>query len=291
MLSEESGIVLAEYSRCLKNPYAEEIIDLILFRPLGYIVVKIVYPFPITPNQLSLCALLIGICSGFLLSFGSVQSLCIGGLLYGLSNVLDCSDGMLARLKKNGTPTGRIIDGVIDYITGVSVFVGLGIGLTKATNLHLVSLPFNAWLLVVAAAASTIFHAVFSDFYRNGFLDRQKNPLRTIDNELEEFQKELDFLKSTNGNRMTILLITLYLGYMKLQSANKSKAKTKIRPPVKIKTVVAWNCIGPSTHIIMMIIATVFCIPNAFFFYTIVFANCWMLLLVLLGYISKPMAS
>ncbi len=49
----------------------------------------------------------------------------VGPTLY---NIIDCSDGQLARLKKNGTHTGRIIDGSADYITAAFVFIGLGIG-------------------------------------------------------------------------------------------------------------------------------------------------------------------
>ena len=279
--------MFSEYKICLKNPFAEEIIDLVFFRPLGYVFVKIAFPFPITPNQISLCALLIGTGAGFVFSFGTASAFCIGAMVYGLSNILDCSDGMLARLKKNGSPVGRIVDGVIDYITGVSVFVGLGIGLSKALSMHTVALPCNAWILVIAAATSTIFHAVFSDYFRNSFLDRQKDPLRTIDNEHEEFKKELVHLKKNRGNYITMLLITLYLGYMKLQSANKSKAKIKIRHKVRVRTVIAWNLIGPSTHIAMMIIAMILLKPAIFFFYTIVFANCWMLALLLWGIFSK----
>ena len=47
-----------------------------------------------------------------------------------MCNVFDCADGQLARLKKNGTRVGRIIDGLIDYVTAVATFTGIGIALS-----------------------------------------------------------------------------------------------------------------------------------------------------------------
>ena len=62
-----------------------------------------------------------GIAAGVSFSRGDYRYFILGGVFYGLANVLDCLDGMIARVKKNGTKTGRLIDGYVDYIVNMSV--------------------------------------------------------------------------------------------------------------------------------------------------------------------------
>jgi phosphatidylglycerophosphate synthase len=274
---------LKDYALSLKEPCAEEFVDLIVFRPLGYLCVKMFLPFPITPNQVSGMAMIIGIAAGFFLTHGTHFSFVIGGMLYGLSNILDCCDGMLARTKKNGTATGRIVDGVVDYITGGAVFIGLGIGLTKAVHSGTLHLPSNAWLLVVMAAASTAFHAVLSDYYRNTFLEQRHKVLGGDESELEKYNKELIRLNAGQGHAADKMLIRLYLGYLRLQAGNKLRRKNKASSPVPIAitpaNVILWNCIGPSTHITFFILASVLFSPEILFYFTVILANIWALVL------------
>jgi phosphatidylglycerophosphate synthase len=269
----------ADYTRGLKDPCAEEFIDLVVFRPLGFLVVKTVLPFPVTPNQVSVLAMVSGIAAGFFLTHGTHPSFMIGGILYGLSNILDCCDGMLARIKKNGTATGRIVDGVVDYITGGAVFIGLGIGLTKAVHLGTLHLPCNAWLLVVLAAASTALHAVLSDYYRNTFLDQRHKSSGGVENEQEKYRAELSRLVAGKGHMVDRVLISLYLGYVRLQAGNAQRQKSKAisRMPVIITPVkvILWNCIGPSTHITFFILASLLFRPEIFFFFVVILANLW----------------
>jgi phosphatidylglycerophosphate synthase len=269
----------ADYSLSLKDPCAEEIIDLAVFRPLGFLCVKMFLPFPVTPNQVSIMAMIFGIAAGFFLARGSQFAFLMGGMLYGLSNILDCCDGMLARIKKNGTATGRIVDGVVDYITGGAVLIGLGAGLTKAVHLGTLHLPWNAWFLVVLAAASTAVHAVLSDYYRNTFLDQRRTHSGGVESELEKYGAEHSRLITEKGHTMDKVLIWLYLKYLRLQSGKERKGRTKAgaRPPDAVTPlkVILWNCIGPSTHITFFILAAVLFRPGIYFFFVVILANIW----------------
>jgi phosphatidylglycerophosphate synthase len=278
----------ADYTRALKNPLAEEIIDLILFRPLGYLCVKMFLPFPITPNQVSCLAMAFGIAAGIFLSHGTPASVMTGGILYGLSNILDCSDGMLARIKKNGSPTGRIVDGVVDYITGAAVYIGLGIGLSKAVNGGILHLPFNAWLLVVVAAASTGIHAVLSDKYRNAYLDRKRPASDRPVNDLEKFSSELVRLRGMKGKLIDKSMISLYLGYLRLQEGRASKSRPTNPVHVTPAKVIVWNLIGPSTHIVFFLAAAVFFKPMILFTAVAGCANIWMIALLVSGPLFSP---
>jgi phosphatidylglycerophosphate synthase len=98
----------------------------------------------LTPNQLSLGALLLGLgAAGCFWAAG--PWLIAGALLYHVSFILDCVDGKLARLTGTGTVFGGWLDYVFDRIrvlacavaltagqfsaTGRPVYLGLGIGI------------------------------------------------------------------------------------------------------------------------------------------------------------------
>jgi phosphatidylglycerophosphate synthase len=100
-----------EFKSSLKMMEVEEVLDIIFYRPFAFLVVKSVYSTNITPNHLTLAAIVMGVAGGCFYSLGTEGSCILGAIFYMLFNILDCSDGQLARLKKNGTPGGRLLDG------------------------------------------------------------------------------------------------------------------------------------------------------------------------------------
>ena len=276
-----------EFKQSLKNPAAEEAIDLIFYRPLAFLFVKALRLLPITPNQISLCAMAAGITGGFFFTGGAPRDFITGALFYGLSNILDCCDGMIARLKKNGTPTGRIVDGLVDYVNGIAIYAGFGIGLTKAVHSGALHMPFHCdvWILMIAAAASFAAHAMLSDKYRNAFLEQSRHSAQDSENELEKCKVEQVRLRELRGRHFDKILIGLYIKYLQIQEGplgkNNSSCGTRVRE-IRGSTVVLWNCIGPSTHITFLIVPACFFYPAAFFLYVVGIANAWMLFLLLL---------
>ena len=91
---------LKEYKLSLKNLHAEEPLDVYFYRPLAFIVVKTFYSLPITPNMYSLMALLSGIASGYNFIKGTSLGFKWGAFFFLVFAILDCCDGMVARLKK-----------------------------------------------------------------------------------------------------------------------------------------------------------------------------------------------
>lgn len=68
-----------EFKASLKDIVVEEVVDLLIFRPIAYIVVKLIYRFPITPNQISVLAILTGIASGVFFAMGIGAALFMRG--------------------------------------------------------------------------------------------------------------------------------------------------------------------------------------------------------------------
>jgi len=267
-----------EYKASLKDTAVEEMVDLYLFRPIAFAIVKLIYPLPITPNQLSVLSILTGIASGVFFAMGDRQSFIYAGLFYALSHILDCCDGMIARLKRNGTPIGRIIDGWADYITSVAVYVGLLIGLHGGSF----QLPVSPWALMVPASFSLFIHCMMVDYYRHEFMAHALGKNNSIRGDLVFFSNELDQLNKSKGRYLEKIMIIFYLGYTKLQlNENVEKGKyprEKYYESNKLPLLL-WNWIGAATHIFVLVFAAFLYDPMIFFYYIIGLANVWMLML------------
>ena len=271
--------ILLEYKKTLKDPAVEEFFDLILFRPFAFLIVLVVRRFPVTPNQLSVSSMLFGIGSGVLFSLGTKSGFLIAGILCGLTRVMDCSDGMLARIKNCGTLTGRIVDGIIDYVNGTAVTIGLLIGLLKGPF----DLPVSPWLLMAPAAFFMILHSIMIDYYRMEFLSHGLGKSNSPQGDFAKFTAELDQLKKRKVHRMDRWIIGIYLGYLKTQLG---KARTEGRYDrnayfrANRHLLPFWALVGSSSYIFVIMVSSILGRPMFFFGYAICFANvCFVLLL------------
>ena len=246
------------YRESLKAIEAEEVFDLLIYRPIAFLFVKITYSTNITPNQVSSIAMLSGVIAGVLFGAGTYNYLIAGGVFYFTGNVLDCADGQIARLKKNGTKTGRIIDGFIDYVVSTAVFIGIGIGLVKYSNDGL-----YIWTLTVLAGISSAVQAFCFDLYRNKFLENVYGKFSSLENEIKEFEEEGERIRDIRGKNLDKFLIAIYLIYTHLQiklQPRKTKEEVKEIATVpqeyyrKNKLLLRlWSLAGSTTHITVCI--------------------------------------
>lgn len=271
--------IYSEYTASLKHPEAEELLDLVVFRPLAFILVKGVLPFPITPNQITIVAILFGVAAGILYGFGTPWAFFTAACFYALSNILDCADGMIARLKRNGTEVGRIIDGVADYITSIAIYVGLGIGLTKMG----VELPFGTWTVVLVGGVSHAIHAFLFDYYRNEFMASLRGETSATAQELADSREILRNLREARTGFFRRLLIHLYIRYSALQVRGGQSPRHRMdaeeyarRNRVFLRL---WSYIGSTTHIAILVVMTLIDRIDLFFLYNVALANIWMILL------------
>lgn len=223
--------IARQYKESLKAIEAEEVFDLLIYRPIAFLFVKSVYSTNITPNQVSSIAMLFGVIAGVLFGYGFYGFLLAGGIMYSICNVLDCADGQIARLKKNGTKTGRIIDGFLDYFVSFAVFLGIAIGLTKilsrgsypefgASYLHIdaySSAIWYIWILTFLAGISSALQAFCFDLYRNKFLENVYGKFCSLEDEIKEFEDEGNRIRQMKGKNFDKFLIAVYLVYCRLQ--------------------------------------------------------------------------
>ncbi|HTX19389.1 MAG TPA: CDP-alcohol phosphatidyltransferase family protein, partial [Bacteroidota bacterium] len=205
-------ILVDEYKHSLKNADIEEYVDLLVFRPLAFLFVKAIYVTELTPNQITLLSMVVGVGSGICFGLGGRATMVAGGILLGIATVFDCADGQLARLKKNGTHFGRILDGVSDYVYTVAAFFGIAIG-CRVEGMEV----WVWWMFVGSAGLSYAIQAGLLDYYRNEYMARAGGRSGFLTDELEEVVEERAKLSGEKGRFVAKALLLVYIEYSKLQ--------------------------------------------------------------------------
>ncbi len=274
--------IINQYKASLKVIEAEEIVDLLFFRPLAFIFVKLIYLTNLTPNQISVFSMIFGILAGVSIGIGSVESVFMGGILLATSSMLDCADGQLARLKKNGTLFGRLLDGTIDYVSTLSIFLGIGFwGGSFWGN------PIQWWLIIIVTGVTYAVQAGLVDFYRSEYISNTEGKSNFVENELESFQQEYNALKLKGGQLVSKLLLSLYINYSKIQNAKKKASDSKqISPEEYVKNnkilVRLWNLNGTATHSFILIICAFLYRLDWYIWYILIFGNLFTMIVWLL---------
>ncbi|MDA3861180.1 MAG: CDP-alcohol phosphatidyltransferase family protein [Melioribacteraceae bacterium] len=271
-----------EYKSSLKLVEVEELLDLIFYRPLAFLFVKAVYKTNLTPNQITSIALIVGMIGGGFYFFNTHYAISIGAVLLITYDVLDCSDGMIARLKKNGTFFGRILDGIADYFVTVTVYLGIGFGFASNSDD-----PLFYWVLLILAGASNIIHAVTLDFYRNKFMDYAFNRDATLGENLKEFEAEWAKLKISKGKYFQKFVVWIYLKYSSAQlkasagkdSSNIIKYERDDYLKKNKRILHLWTYLGPTTELTLIIVASFFNRLDLFMWTMVTVGNVYALIL------------
>ncbi len=271
-----------EYKSSLKGYDVEELLDIFFYRPMSFLFVKLIYSTNITPNQISIVSMLFGILTGVMFGFGTYQFFIFGAVALLISNVLDCADGQLARLKKNGTGIGRIIDGFIDYITGLSIYVGIGIGLSIATGNYI-----YVWGITAIGGFSRVLQNMMFDNYRNMYLANVYDKASDLDKEIEEYTRLKRVIDKTKGRYIEKFLVNIYIKYASVQNKTAKDEKMNVTSEeYKKKNILllrAWSWIGSTTHLTAVMIACAFNRVDLYLWITFTLGN----LLLLTFYIIQ----
>ena len=243
-----------EYKNSLKMVEVEEILDLIFYRPLAFLVVKLLYRTNLTPNQITFAAILWAIAGAILFVNHYVI---LAGIFFILYDVFDCADGMIARLKKNGSPLGRVIDGFADYIATGAAYLAIGFGFAENS-----SNPQFYWTLTLLAAASNIFHAISLDYYRNRYLDYAFDRKSLLGEDLSEHKKAYNELNRQRGKYFSKILYKIYFVYSKLQLKLTVKGRDKSEKiydkndflETNKLAIRLWTFIGPTTELTFFVV-------------------------------------
>jgi phosphatidylglycerophosphate synthase len=105
----------------------------------------------LTPNQITLLGLLIGLSAGWFFSLGNYLGGLLGGILLVGTAIWDCCDGDVARLKFMESDFGETLDTCCDNIIIVFIFTGMMFGAARSQGMIYALVPFS--LLVVGGTS------------------------------------------------------------------------------------------------------------------------------------------
>jgi len=203
------------YRASLKPLDIEEPIDVYMHRPAGYVIARLSFHTPVTPNQLTLGAILLGVTGGVLLVVEFPYHLQLGALCLFLSTAFDCADGMLARMRKTSSAFGRMLDGLADLFTISGAIIG-----TVAVMIRHYDPPWWHAAIAVALSALTVFtssfHTTGYDHYKNVYM-RFTIPGSKEGDELPAAIARYEEARARPMGPVRRLMWWIYLNYLKAQ--------------------------------------------------------------------------
>ena len=107
------------FSSVVKPNDVEDPINRYVHRTLAYLFVRSIFRTSITPNMITLSALVIGFAAGCAFIWGTPTAMFLGGAGLWAAAILDGADGILARAKNLHSEFGRAMDGAGDALVAV----------------------------------------------------------------------------------------------------------------------------------------------------------------------------
>jgi len=270
-------VIVEEFKQSLKMPEVEELLDLFFYRPIAFLFVKAVYRWRITPNQITIVSGLFGLLAAWCFS-RSTSFLAWGALFYAVANILDCSDGQLARLQGSGTQFGRIIDGMTDYVATIAIFIGLGIGFSGSGE--------SRWLLVILAGISSAVHAFFFDRHQSEFMSVLRGEHHPPFREREQYEDHIRGVTVSRRSVLTASLLRLYVAYLKIQEQVYQTRRERSFDPDSyrkrnLRMIRFWSFLGPTTNRSLLIVCALSSRPDVYLWLIILAGNLWLIICLL----------
>jgi hypothetical protein len=195
----------------LKSPDTEEFIDIHFYRPIGYRWALLFNKLNISPNTVTIAAIIIGIAAGICFYPTSLKINILGMFLLIWANSYDSADGQLARMTGKKSELGRMLDGMCGIVWFAVIYLAVGFRLAPV---------WGGWIWVLAVTTG-FFHgkqAGMADYYRNIHLFFLKGKAGS---ELSDFAalKENHRQMSWKNDFADKLLAVYYINYTKEQEA------------------------------------------------------------------------
>lgn len=216
----------SSYLQSLKSLDTEEGIDLVFYRPIGYAWACLARRLGVTPNAITIASIFIGIGAGIAFYFPEMWINVIGMILLIWANSFDSADGQLARMTKQYSRIGRILDGVSGDFWFAAIYIAICLR-ENVTSEFFSSHPSAIWFIAVAAGLCHAKQAAMADYYRQFHLYFLKGEEGSELDSADKLKKKLAEL-SWSKNFWQKLTLTFYTNYTVQQEAT-APAMQKLR--------------------------------------------------------------
>jgi len=171
----------------LENP-RDGYLDRGLHRRFSRPLTRALLPTSITPNQVTVLGVAIGVAGGLLVGSAGIGGVVAGVAALVLSGVLDCVDGEIARMKLTESKLGHVLDVTGDTIVHAALLTGIATRLartaawpgTKTLALLAVGV-LGAFAAITWSERSETRRHVLGPVWENRVLDGVLSPLTTRD--------------------------------------------------------------------------------------------------------------
>ena len=147
------------YRESLKHPDVEEPIDLWFYRPVGFRVALLGRRLHWTPNQITIASIFLGVGCGILCYPQDLGLNLLAIVLLILADIGDSADGQLARLTRQYSQLGRILDGAAGDFWFAAIYIGIALRLTPDWGIW-------CWLMAIVTGVCHAQQAAMADYYR-----------------------------------------------------------------------------------------------------------------------------
>jgi hypothetical protein len=200
-----------------KGAAVEEWSDVHFFRPLGLRVARACMPTGISPDHVTIVALVTGLIAGNMLFYQNTWINAAGVAMFVLSDIFDSADGQLARMRGTSTRLGRMLDGLSDSSRFGNLYLTLMARMLVHGTAWWIAIPFGA-----AAGLAHSWQSASADGIKQFFL----HIVQDGDGELDLPEDEV----AIDGNDwFARWSARAYAGYVRRQAALLPNSATVVR--------------------------------------------------------------
>ena len=264
----------------------EEATNVYVIHPVSSRLTPLLARLHVPPNAVSVAGMACGVAAGLAYhAYALGVFYPIAGFLLMIAwHVLDGADGQLARLTQSQSPSGKVLDGICDYVTFAAVYTGLALVLGRQYGGWV-------WLLAAAAGASHAVQAAAYELQRQDyeFWGRNKKSAELPD--LSSISPRGTVLGDAAARLHRLYARTQLFGAgMDVASRRTLAEALRSRPDSGIRstyrTVFApsvrrWSVLSANYHTLAIFVFTVLRRPLLYFFFETIVLN--VVLVVLLG--------
>lgn len=199
----------------------EETFDLIFYRPIGFLWAKLAKRLGISPNVITIASIFLGVGAGVSFYFDNIWWNVLGVILLVWADSFDSADGQLARMTKQYSRLGRILDGVSGDIWFAAIYIAICLR-ENVTSEFFMSRPWLIWIIAVVTGICHGIQAAMGDYYRQFHLYFVKGEDGSELESASNLKEKLNSL-SWKNNFWQKLVLTFYTNYTVGQESRTPK--------------------------------------------------------------------
>lgn len=208
----------------------EEHIDLAFYRPIGYAWACLAKKLGVTPNAITIASIFLGIGAGVMFYYPNMWLNVVGMLLLIWANSFDSADGQLARMTKQYSRIGRILDGLSGDFWFAAIYIAICLR-ENATSDFFMAHTWLIWTIAVVTGLCHAKQAAMADYYRQFHLYFLKGESGSELENAAALKEQLATLP-WKGNLWKKLTLTTYTNYTVQQEAT-APAMQRLRSALK----------------------------------------------------------